>query len=171
MKKQIFLFLFLFAVLFILFQYVNARRAYEVTGNKIEKLTQENEKLVSENAGLRDSLKQAVMDMYDYKYFTLDADTQALDYFYNSDIENVTKYVSDKLIETNNISKGDNKLIPYVGTHGTMRINKIQVVNHRWILCDFTDGKNWGQLVVEYFINDDNTVEFETIAHVLFPQN
>lgn len=171
MKKQIFLFLFIFAVLFILFQYVNSRRAYADTGRRIEQLSKDNERMLEENRQLKDSLKQTLIKLSDYDYFSLEHDTQAQEYFYNLDIEDVTKYVSDKLIETNILSKGDNKLIPYVGTYGTMRINKIQVVNHRWILCDFTDGKNWGQLVVEYFINDNLTVDFSTVAHVLYPKN
>ncbi|SFU70805.1 hypothetical protein SAMN05216480_11512 [Pustulibacterium marinum] len=162
MKKQIFMYLFVFAILALIFQYVNAKKAYEDTGRRIDNLAKENTKL-------KDSLKHMLIELSDYEYFSIENDTQALEYFYDYDIDNIQKYVSDKLIATN--TKEGNPLIPYVGIDGTMRINKIRVVNHRWVLCDFSDGKNWGQLVIEYFINDDYSVEFNTIAHVMYPQN
>lgn len=163
MKKQIFMYLFVFALLAVVFQYVNGKKAYEATGKQIESLTEANQKL-------KDSLQKTLIKLSDYEYFAYENDTQAQEYFYKVDVDNIGKYVADKLIETNT-KEGDNPLIPYVGTSGTMRINKIKVVNHRWILCDFTDGKHWGQLVVGYFINDDLSVEFNTIAHVLYPSN
>ena len=40
-------------------------------------------------------------------------------------------------------------------------INKIRLLNHKWILTDFTDGKYWGELLISYTVNDLNNIEFE----------
>ncbi|GLB49719.1 hypothetical protein Y10_20870 [Neptunitalea sp. Y10] len=147
---------------------MNAKKAYVETGNTINELHIENKRLKEDAKKLQDSLKSVTITLADTDYFSLENDNQALDYFYGNDIPDVSKFVADKLIETNTLNANGNPLIPYVGTNGTMRINKVKVLNHRWVICDFTDGKNWGQLMIEYFINDDKTVDFTTIAHVLY---
>ena len=47
-------------------------------------------------------------------------------------------------------------------------INKIKVINHRWIIADFSDGENYGEVLLKYFINEDETVSFEVIQSLLY---
>lgn len=162
MKTRILASLLIAAILYILFQFVNSKKAFEDTSSRIEKLYKENE-------SLKDSVKQHLIKLSDYQYFSIEDNGEAKDYFYNLDIENINKYVSDKLIQTN-LQKGDNPLISYSGQGSGFKINKIRVLNHKWIICDFSDGKLWGELFLAYYINEDKSVEFSPISEFLYPQ-
>ena len=47
-------------------------------------------------------------------------------------------------------------------------INKAKVLNHRWIIADFSDGEYWGEALIKYFLNDDGSVSFENIQTILY---
>jgi hypothetical protein len=55
------------------------------------------------------------------------------------------------------IKIGENKFI----------INKVKILNHRWIIADFSDGNIWGEVLLKYFINDDESVSFEVNQSLL----
>ena len=73
-------------------------------------------------------------------------------------------------METNE-HKGDNPLIPYAGMESDFKINKIKVLNHKWILADFSDGKYWGDLVIQYQLKDDLSVDFTLLDHLLYTRS
>ena len=162
MKSKIFMYLFFFAVLFILFQYMNEKSIYESQEKQITKLTTQLDKA---NA-INDSLNNRVADL---NYFTLLGNDNAMTYFEQKGFEafDVEKFVADALYEQNGKPEG-NPLIPYEGLNGTMRINKLKFLNHRWILADFTDGTYWGEMVLEYFIEDDKKVDVQPISSILY---
>ncbi|HZJ21550.1 MAG TPA: hydrolase, partial [Pricia sp.] len=85
-------------------------------------------------------------------------------------LKNPSGYISDKLLETNE-SRGSNPLVPYEGMEGDFKINKIKVLNHKWILADFSDGKYWGELLIKYELKDDLGVDFTLIDHLLYTRN
>ncbi|GLB51886.1 hypothetical protein NBRC110019_09250 [Neptunitalea chrysea] len=165
MKKQIFQLLFIFAILLIIFQFVSASKAYKETSNVINELRIKNRKLKDETKKLSDSLKNNLIKFSDVAYFTLKNDNQALDYFKDSDIGDVSKYVTQKLLETNSIK--ENPLIPSSELIEGLKINKVNVINHKWIVCDFTNGEYWGQLFLEYTLKKDKTIFFVTISDVV----
>ena len=47
-------------------------------------------------------------------------------------------------------------------------INKIKILNHRWIIADYSDGEYWGEAMIKYFLNDDGTISYETFQSVLY---
>ena len=163
MKSKVFLYLFLFALLFIVYQYMNEKKIFESQDNKIESLTS---RLTKANAK-SDSLASQVMDL---DYFTLLGNDNAMSYFERLGFEavDVENLVSEQIYEQNFVN-GDNPLIPYEGVKGQMKINKIKFLNHRWVLADFTDGTYWGEIVLEYFFNEKNELELTTISSVLYP--
>ena len=57
------------------------------------------------------------------------------------------------------VIKGKNPIVPYDGIEGKMKINKVKFLNHRWIVADFTDGTYWGEMVLEYYINNDESID------------
>jgi len=160
MKQRIFTYLFIFAALFILFQYINTKRYVESTAAKIEKLKAQREKL-------RDSVQQLADMNFDLNYFSLEGNEEALSYFNDLSIDDLPSYIADKLVETNE-SNGDNPLIPYAGTSGPMKINKIKLLNHKWIITDFSDGKQWGELFITYELTPNLDVEFKVVKHFLY---
>ena len=83
-------------------------------------------------------------------------------------VEKLIPFVTEKLMDLNANPKGN----PYVGQDqigaNKFIINKVKVLNHRWIIADFSDGEYWGEVLIKYFINDDETVSFETFQSLLY---
>ena len=104
------------------------------------------------------------------QYFSLENNDDALAYFDHLNLENPSGYIADKLLETNE-QKGDNPLVPYEGMQNDFKINKIKVLNHKWILTDFSDGKYWGELLIKYQLKDDLGVDFTLVDHLLYTRS
>lgn len=119
---------------------------------------------------LQDSLQQSEVRALEMQYFSLENNDDALAYYDHLELENPTRYISDKLLETNE-SQGDNPLVPYEGMHNDFKINKIKVLNHKWILADFSDGKFWGEVLIRYELKDDLGVDFTLMDHLLYTRN
>jgi hypothetical protein len=163
MKKNIFLYLFVFAALIALYLIVN--------GGKMEQRNMEEiKKLNTEVKQLKDSIKSAELRILDMQYFSLENNDDALAYYEHLELKDPTRYIEDKLLETNE-KKGDNPLIPYEGMNSDFKINKIKVLNHRWLLADFSDGQYWGDLVIKYELKDDLSVDFTLVEHLLYSRN
>jgi hypothetical protein len=47
-------------------------------------------------------------------------------------------------------------------------INKIKILNHRWIIADYSNGSLWGEVLLKYFINEDETISFEIMNSYLY---
>lgn len=163
MKNQIFLYLFLFSALVCMYLFVSS-------GNMAKANMASIVKLKEEVSTLEDSLQQSELNLLEMQYFALENNDDALAYYEHLNIENPTRYISDKLLETNE-SKGDNPLIPYEGMENDFKINKIKILNHKWILADFSDGKYWGELLIGYELKDDLGVDFRLNDHLLYARS
>ncbi|MDP2687142.1 MAG: hydrolase [Aequorivita sp.] len=163
MKNKLFMYLFLFAVLFIIYQYMNQKSIFESQDTKIENL---EVKLQKENDSI-ESLSNQVMNL---NYFTLQGNENAMTYLESLGFEAATveATVSDAIYEYN-FEKGNNPLVPFDGMNGDMKINKLKFLNHKWIQADFTDGKYWGEMILEYSFNEKKELVLTTIASFLYP--
>ncbi len=163
MKSKIFLYLFVFVALICLYQFISTNNLQKALNSKIKGLqTNEQE--------LKDSLEKSQLKILDIQYFSLENNDDALAYYDHLGLQNPTRYIEDKLLETNETS-GDNPLIPYAGMESDFKINKIRVLNHKWILADFSDGKYWGDLVIQYELKDDLSVDFTLLDHLLYTRS
>jgi hypothetical protein len=117
-----------------------------------------------------DSISRLYEMVSDLNYFTLQGNENAVTYFERLGFEamGVETMVSE-VIYDKNLLKGGNPLIPLAGTHGEMRINKLKFLNHRWVLADFSDGTNWGEMIIEYFFDENKELQLSTIGAVLYP--
>ena len=163
MKKSIFLYLFVFMALIALYQYVNATHILKDRDEKIEKLK-------SETTLLQDSIQKLQIKTLDMQYFSLENNDDALAYYDHLKLKDPSRYIADKLLETNE-QKGNNPMVPYEGMEGSFKINKIKLLNHKWIIADFSDGKYWGELLIKYELKDDLGVDFTLIDHLLYNRN
>jgi hypothetical protein len=157
--KNTFLYLFILAVLFNVYQYVNSNKILDAKENEVTKM---KERLTV----ARDSINNA---MYN-DYFDIEKDQDAQDYFYNKDLdyEKVMEKVNEDLVSMNAQPKG-NSLIPYEPMDGkNFVVNKAKILNHRWIIAEFSNGDFWGQILVKYFHNDDKPTDFETVETILY---
>ncbi len=164
MKRQIFLYLFLFTLLLVIFQYMNEKSIFESQEAQIEALRTKVEADKDSIALLNDKVG-------DLNYFTLLGNDNAMVYLENmgyeaADIEN---YVREKIYEQNS-GKGDNPLVPFAGMEGNMKINKLKFLNHKWILADFTDGTYWGEMILEYSVNPEGDLDLKNIASLIYPE-
>ena len=163
MKNKIFLYLFIFTGLICLYLFVSSGKMAEANYTTIQKLKEEVK-------SVNDSLQDARLKVLEMQYFSLENNDDALAYYDHLEIKNPSTYISDKLLETNE-SKGDNPLVPYEGMQNDFKINKIKVLNHKWILADFSDGKYWGELLIKYELKDDLGVDFTLIDHLLYTRS
>lgn len=163
MKNRIFIYLFIFAALLSLFLYVNSSNMLENKDLKIQKLE-------SEVRVIQDSVQNLQLKVFDMQYFSLQNNDDALSYYDHLALENPSRYISDKLLETNE-QKGDNPLVPYEGMENDFKINKIKILNHQWIIADFSDGKYWGELLLKYELKDDMGIDFTMMDHLLYTRS
>lgn len=126
---------------------------------------------------MRDTINQLLVKNADADYFSLDNSQNAQDYFENKTTGKYIPYdkimttVKDKLLDLNSNPNGN----PYVGfdkiNDKKFIINKVKFLNHRWIIADFNNGDTWGEVILKYFVNDDNTVSFETVESLVYPKS
>ena len=163
MKSRIFLYLFVFAALISLYLAISSSRKVKSSDLQLQQMEQKLDRL-------NDSLQDARLAVLDMQYFSLENNDDALVYYDHLRIENPSRYIADKLLETNE-EKGDNPLIPYEGMENSFKINKIKIQNHKWIIADFSDGKYWGELLINYELKDDLSVQFTLTDHLLYTRN
>ena len=164
MRRQIFLYLFLFVLLLLIFQYMNEKSIFENQENTIENLRASKEKAT-------DSISKLNERVEDLNYFTLQGNENAMTYLENQGYESkeLESYISAQIYDQN-LQKGNNPLVPFEGMNGEMKINKLKFLNHKWILADFTDGSYWGEMIIEYSMNENGNLNFNTIASLIYPK-
>jgi hypothetical protein len=139
-----------------------------------KKLTFEKEKAAKIELKLKKDLEVSTTKLTDANYFSLKKNENAQNYFNPENatktiqVEKLIPVVTEKLLDLNANPKGN----PYVGQDqigaNKFIINKVKVLNHRWIIADFSDGEYWGEVLIKYFVNDDETVSFETFQSLLY---
>ena len=161
MKKNIILYLFVFTALILIFQLVNSKKIFDdLQANWSETKVR--------NENLKDSIFQLQDRIDEQNDFELEGNEYALRYFENLSIENISSYVKDQLYETN-LLREKNDLIPYAAMDRTFLINKVKILNHRWIIADFSDGTHWGEIFLTYQIDKNGGLTFELKEHFLYP--
>jgi hypothetical protein len=167
MKSRVFMYLFIFTVLLVIFQYANSKSildSYEVDINKAKaKVEQYKDSIVSMNETISE------MRLFDLQY-----DDEALDYFedqgYNS--MELIPFIKDELYKLNDYKGDDHPIVPYVSmTKNRILLNSIRILNHKWLVANFTDGKHWGQIFLTYEFVDGKELKFKLEAYFMYPVN
>lgn len=165
MRKSFLLYLFVFTALLAIFMYVSGQKMLNSKDHKIEALEEE----LVQAKQRSDSLFSEVSTS---STFSLTGNEEALSYLEEMGLNpsEVMEKVEAELINRNK-ADADNELVPYVGMEGFFRINKVKLINHKWILASFTDGTYWGDLFLTYQIDDNGNLEVETQKALLYPRN
>jgi len=166
MKRAIFMYLFFFAMLFVIFQYMNEKKIFGKQENKIESQRNKINKLKGQVKIITDSLES----LSNIDYFSLQGNENAISYIESLGFEalEIETFVSDYIYDLN-LKKGNNQLVPYEGINGDMKINKLKFLNHKWILADYTDGRYWGEMVLEYYVTKGREIELKQISSLMYP--
>ncbi|MGB1269276.1 MAG: hydrolase [Flavobacteriaceae bacterium] len=168
MKKQLFLYLFLLTALMLLFVFVNTKKEMKSYEDKITKLKTFNSE---QNNKYQDTIANLRIEAMELGKFTLEEDAYAIEHLYKEgiDYKELIPHVEDQLISLN-IEEGGNPLVPYAPMFGDkMMINSTKMLNHKWIIADFSDGKYWGQVLIACTYNEDKTISFNTKDSFLYP--
>jgi len=164
MKGKVFMYLFLFTLLLVLFMFVNSKGIIESYDKKLIKAENRVE-------AYKDSIAVLSDENLELLYFNLENNDDALSYFekFGYDTSELIPIIKDALISKNVYEGDDHPIIPYASmTENKIMINKIRLLNHKWILTDFTDGKYWGELLINYTVNDLNDINFKLVDYLMY---
>lgn len=163
MSKNLLLYLFIFSLLFTIFIYVNDKKILDSRDAEIQGLKGEVERLELEIDSIAELNENA-------GYFSLLENEDAMSYFENRGIEAavVSETIENELMSQNKVDI-DNSYVPFDGMEGEMHINKIKILNHKWVIADFTDGTYWGEVFFTYFIDEEGNLELIAEKSFLYP--
>ncbi|CAH0335270.1 hypothetical protein DNC80_06915 [Flavobacterium sp. SOK18b] len=157
MKKSFLLYLTILAVLSTIFTYMFLSKEVAFEQKRYDKTTKK----------LRDSIALLSNELQSANYFSLEKNENAQNYFESGSNDKMIQYeklipfVTEKLLDFNANPKGN----PYTGQDqigaNKFIINKVKILNHRWIIADYSDGEMWGEVLLKYFVNDDESISFE----------
>lgn len=164
MRNKILMYLFIFSALFTIFIYVNDKRILDSKQADIERLQKE----LSET---RNELENFSETSENEDYFGFENNEDAITYFENKGIDSkdLILKIEDAIISKNQAGK-DNPLVPHAGMEGNMNINRIKVLNHKWIIADFTDGTYWGEVFLTYEVGENGELKFFPEKSFLYPR-
>ncbi len=159
------MYLFIFSILLSIFQYVNSKNIldkYEKDITKYKTKMQRQDERIEDLEALN----------FELNYFNIEGNDYALDYFlaqdYNTD--DVISAVKEGLYDMNDYEGEAHPIIPYVSTTASkLLINKIRILNHRWLVANFTDGAFWGEIFVTYTIAENNRVNYKLESAFIYP--
>lgn len=160
MKKNLFLYLFIFSLLINVFTYM-----YFSGKEKFQ--SERADKLQSEVKGIRDTLALATSQLDKANYFAFENNENALDYFAGKDVEQIAIKVRDA-IYAQNAKPGGNSLVGYPQMGEPFTINNYKILNHRWVIVDFSNGTIKGETILKYFVDDNGEISFETAETLLY---
>ena len=158
--NKIFLYLLIFAVLVNVFTYAYFTKK------------QKHEDEVHQKSEMRLERKQQIIDSLDLKIFemshyTLKGNDFAFNYLEKYNGNHLIKQVEDSILSMNHV-RGGNKLIGFDYPEDPFVISRMEFMNHRWILADFDNSSLGGQVLIRYYVNDDETFTMDVIDKAMY---
>ena len=116
---------------------------------------------------LTDSIRKLTDERDEALNFSRETNELSQQYFEDLKIVNPSQIVINALMETNIKEKN-----PYIKSesNGRFLINKIRILNEKWVICEFSDGELWGDLLLEYHIDGNQKPTFKTLDEVIHPK-
>ena len=160
MKRQLYLYLFICSALIAAFTYMyyNKQMAHE------KSISLSNEK------SAKDTINLLINQLSDADSFSLEKNEYAQNHFEGKDVTKLVPQIREALLAYNdnpegNIYTGQEKL-------GAQKfiINKIKILNHRWIIANYSDGTYWGDVMLKYFIDETGKVTFQVMDSFIYPK-
>ena len=165
MKSRIFMYLFIFTLLLVIFQFVNSKNIIEGYDSQLTSYKEKNSQLKDSILMMEDD---RIEDMYTFKFDTND---DAMTYWERRGvrISEFVPLIEDGLISLNDYDTEDHPLVPFASMTGEkMRIDQIRMLNHKWIIINFTDGKYFGEMLLAYDMDDSGNVTFSELGSLLY---
>lgn len=119
---------------------------------------------------MNDTIQSFTNQLYEANYFSLQYNDNAQNYLEDYSIDKLIPKIEQDLMELNNNPEG-NSMVDFGKINDKkFIINKIKVLNHRWIIADFSNGELWGEVLLQYFIEADESLSFKIIQSTLYPK-
>ena len=160
MKKSLFLYLFIIAVLMNLFTYKYFSSKDE---SQLKSLTSKNKELQTSVDDLNNKLSDA-------NAFSLEYNDRAQNYLNEGEISDFTERVTQALLAYNDAPEGNKYTDQAKMSEQKFIITKVKLLNHRWIMAQYSNGKLWGEVLLKYFVNEDKSISFEVLNSYLYPE-
>ena len=160
MKNKILIYLLIFVSIILLFQIVNSGRILEREEELLDQKVNSIMILEAQKTLLKNRLDEE-------SYFSLFGNKKSLNALGEKYNDSIVSIIKNALYEINISDK--KSLIPYQNLGGVFLINQVKVLNHKWIIANFSDGSLWGELLIEYII-DEKGIIFKTIEHLIYPK-
>lgn len=160
MKKSLFLYLFIIAVLMNLFTYKYFSSKDE---SQLKALTSKNKELQTSVDDLNNKLSDA-------NAFSLEYNDRAQNYLNEGEISDFTERVTQALLAYNDAPEGNKYTDQAKMSEQKFIITKVKLLNHRWIMAQYSNGKLWGEVLLKYFVNEDKSISFEVLNSYLYPE-
>ncbi|MAR43718.1 MAG: hypothetical protein CMC48_06520 [Flavobacteriaceae bacterium] len=152
MKNKILVYVVAFMSLILIFLSINYI--------KISNSNESNSKILNNKIdSLENRYKLLDKRFTDEIYFSLNDNQEALEHFNYINVDSLASYIRDELYEKN-INQNANNFVPISNTNYKYLINKVKILNHKWIIADFSNGSSWGEMWIEYYF-DKNKVVFD----------
>lgn len=171
MKKKIFNYLFVFVTILLIFQFVNSKRILDSYEGIIDKKEANFEKDAVKYSDTIANLRDQVLNLSEFSVMNTES---ALSYFEAEGyrVSELIPFIKDELYELNLVKGEEHPLIPYAALNGgKMMIDQVRILNHKWIIANFTDGKYWGELFITYNLSEDEQLTFKVVQSFLYPIN
>lgn len=160
MKKSLFLYLFIIAVLINVFTYKYFTSKEAAESKSVPETTSEPK---TEDANIT----------YDSDIFSLENNDRAQNYLFESnkvkDVAVFSEKVKQALLSYNDSPEGNKYTDQAKMGEQKFIINSIKLINHRWIVANYSNGQLWGEVLLKYFIDEKGAVSFEIMNSYLYP--
>jgi hypothetical protein len=172
MKKSLFLYLFIIAALLNIFTY-KYFTSKESCAQK--SATENNTNPMISSKTLTDSITHLYDKLYDANLFSLENNDRAQNYLYESnninDVPVFAEKVKQSLLSYNDSPKGNKYTDQVKMGNQKFIISRIKLLNHRWIIANYSNGELWGEVLLKYFVEDNGSISFEIMNSYLYPAN
>ena len=160
MQNKIFQYLLIFISLIALYLFVsdiNKSEAFSISQERM------SERLVT----LKDSITQLLAGQNENAYFSLAVNRDAQQLHSDFPPDELKSILEDYILTTNDNPSGS-PLLSSLGSDWI--INKIHIVNHQWILADFTNGNQWGDALLLYKIKKNDMPRLSLLNYSIYPK-
>lgn len=158
MKKSLFLYLFIVSVLMNVFTYKYFSMK-DMSGSKTN---------LNVTKKLTDSIASLNNEIYEANYFSLENNDRAKNYLADYEIKQFSEKVKQSLLAYNDDKEGNIYTGQIKMGEQKFIINKVKLLNHRWVIADYSNGELWGEVLLKYFVNDDESISFEIMNSYLY---
>jgi hypothetical protein len=159
MKKSLTLYLLIVSVLFGVFTYSYYNK----------QLSHQKETAEKKIAFYKDSLQVINNKMVEANHFSLEQNDLAQNYHEKYNLKALEEKIKESLLNYNDVPEGN----PYAGfeklNSNKFIINNFKILNHRWIIAETSNTQIWGEVLIQYFIEDDESITFEVVKALLYP--